>query len=249
VEPPVELAAFSAALRRRLEPEGLDYQLTGLVGAYNDAVPAQYALPNLGSATHAVIVIGHGKEVWAPFTEALRADPALRASTDPFDRWTSERIDAAVRALVPAGTAYALRFVWQGPPRMVAMQKLAVSTGLVTLGPAGLVIDVVRGPWIAFRAALVVALENKVAPPPPLSPCDSCQAKPCIEALARAQAQPSSTPHAGRDAIGHDVHVQPQWRLWLGVRDACPVGRDARYSDAQIRYHYARDPRALDEET
>lgn len=31
------------------------------------------------------------------------------------------------------------------------------------------------------------------------------------------------------------------WRRWLAVRDACPVGRAHRYSDAQIAYHYTKD--------
>ena len=35
------------------------------------------------------------------------------------------------------------------------------------------------------------------------------------------------------------------WHDWLGVRDACPVAREARYGEDQIRYHYAKDPTAL----
>ena len=31
------------------------------------------------------------------------------------------------------------------------------------------------------------------------------------------------------------------WRLWLAVRDACPVGREHRYGDDQIGYHYRHD--------
>jgi methylmalonic aciduria homocystinuria type C protein len=33
--------------------------------------------------------------------------------------------------------------------------------------------------------------------------------------------------------------LRDRWRLWLAVRDACPVGREHRYSDEQIRFHYA----------
>jgi methylmalonic aciduria homocystinuria type C protein len=39
--------------------------------------------------------------------------------------------------------------------------------------------------------------------------------------------------------------VREQWRLWLAVRDACPVGREYRYSENQIRWHYAHDRSAL----
>jgi hypothetical protein len=27
---------------------------------------------------------------------------------------------------------------------------------------------------------------------------------------------------------------------WIAVRDACPVGREGRYSDAQLEYHYTK---------
>ncbi|HTU60663.1 MAG TPA: hypothetical protein VMF89_19560, partial [Polyangiales bacterium] len=33
---------------------------------------------------------------------------------------------------------------------------------------------------------------------------------------------------------------------WIGIRDACPHGRDYRYSEAQLRYHYAKDRTALE---
>jgi methylmalonic aciduria homocystinuria type C protein len=35
------------------------------------------------------------------------------------------------------------------------------------------------------------------------------------------------------------------WRSWLAVRDACPVGRSARYAEEQIAYHYTKDPSHL----
>jgi methylmalonic aciduria homocystinuria type C protein len=31
------------------------------------------------------------------------------------------------------------------------------------------------------------------------------------------------------------------WRAWLAVRESCPVGREYRYCDAQIEYHYTKD--------
>jgi len=32
---------------------------------------------------------------------------------------------------------------------------------------------------------------------------------------------------------------------WIAIRDACPVGTDERYSDAQLRYHYSKDASLL----
>jgi methylmalonic aciduria homocystinuria type C protein len=39
------------------------------------------------------------------------------------------------------------------------------------------------------------------------------------------------------DAANIAVHAD----AWIDVRDACPIGKGARYSDAQVRYHYTKD--------
>lgn len=28
---------------------------------------------------------------------------------------------------------------------------------------------------------------------------------------------------------------------WIAVRDACPIGREHRYPEDQLRYHYTKD--------
>lgn len=45
---------------------------------------------------------------------------------------------------------------------------------------------------------------------------------------------------AGKDI----VDVRSDWQKWVRIRDACSIGREWRYSDDQIRYHYVAD-RAL----
>ena len=37
------------------------------------------------------------------------------------------------------------------------------------------------------------------------------------------------------------------WRPWLAVRDACPLGREHRYSEQQVAYHYTKDAKWLRE--
>lgn len=236
-----------AALRGTLTDAGLAHIGVGRVGDYNAAVPPAFALPELGDPHHALVCIGHGREVWRPFVRAMREDPRYIAAGDPFDRWTTERIVRALDVL-PRSLPRDLRLVFEPPPRQVAMQAAAVACGLAARGPAGLVVDGVRGPWMAFRAVLVLALPAP-APRPVSSPCPGCVGTPCVPALGAAMAPASQAARApSGDRIGHAATVQPAWRRWLDVRDACPIGRDWRYSDAQIRYHYARDPAALLEE-
>ncbi len=241
----MELEVVVETLRRALANAGLGHIGVGRVGVYNRSVPPSYALPELGDPRHALVCIGHGREVWRPFVRAMRADPRMIAAGDPFDRWTTERILAALK-LLPVSLEREVRLVFEPPPRQVAMQAASVACGLAVKGPAGLVVDAVRGPWMAFRAVVVLALPALPAPSVP-NPCLACPGQPCVPALAAAMA-PAPARGTAADPIGHAATVQPAWRRWVAVREACPVGRDARYSEAQIRYHYARDPAALHEE-
>ena len=247
----MDIHALVASLTGALAADGLDRIGAATVAHCNALLPDGWKLPDLGSPRHAVIVIGHGRGVWAPFVRACGADARLKADPNPFDRWTSEQIVRALRATLPAGIPCELRHVWEGPPRQVAMQALAVAVGLGARGPAGLVVNAEVGPWMAFRAVAIVAVpgpETVVAAP---SPCVTCADRPCVAALETAQriqqARHSVPPAVTRDGA-HAAQVVPVWRAWLGVREACPVGGAARYSEAQVRYHYARDRNALDHE-
>ena len=68
------------------------------------------------------------------------------------------------------------------------------------------------------------------AAPAIAAPCDC--ARGCAARRSRAALD-------GGRARGTTAELRERWRLWLAVRDACPVGRAHRYSDAQIRFHYA----------
>ena len=131
--------------------------------------------------------------------------------SDPLDRY----VEAAIDPLVPEGARvlYAHR---QYDGAFVAFQPLAVAAGLGSLSETNLVIHPVFGPWFALRAAILVDGDPPaVAPCPPVCRCGTR----CREALARARGT-------------------TEWRPWLAVRDACPVGREHRYTEEQLAYHY-----------
>ena len=86
--------------------------------------------------------------------------------------------------------------------------------------PSNLSIHAVLGPWISLRAVIVADVEPVDEPPPPL-PCAACP-RACVPAFERA-----------RD--------QTDWRTWLAVRDACPIGREHRFQEDHLRYGYTKD--------
>ena len=41
--------------------------------------------------------------------------------------------------------------------------------------------------------------------------------------------------------------VRQRWEPWFAMRDACPHGREHRYGELQVRYHYSKQRRFLEE--
>lgn len=136
----------------------------------------------------------------------------LAADPDPLERYVEQTI---ARAFPDAPTWFAHR---RYDGAFLPFQRLAVRIGFGALAPTQLVIDPKYGPWFALRAVVIIG--DDPPPSPPLLPPYRCT---------------GTCEHVFRSACnGGD------WRAWLAVRDACAVGREFRYSDDQISYHYTK---------
>lgn len=205
---------------------GFDLVRPFAVGWYNAAVAAEYRLA--AAPDRLGLLIGNTRALWEPFLAAWRTDPALHDDPHPVDRYSATRLTALAAELRLGGE---FRFAHEPPPRRLAVQRLADVSGLAPLSPVGLNVHPRFGPWIGLRAALVLDRCGPSGPPPAVAnPCADC-ATTCMPAFERARAADGSLPDT--------------WHLWLAVRDACPVGRAHRFSEAQIVYHYTKDRRAL----
>jgi methylmalonic aciduria homocystinuria type C protein len=171
-----------------------------------------------GAARRRGVLIGNTRALWPRFLAAYCADPALAAAADPLDTYTARVIAAAA----PDATCYFAHLRYDGA--FLPFQRLAAVVGLAALSPTRLLIHPKLGPWLALRAVVLVDGEPVAcAPSPPVCRCDAA----CARAFETARSS-------------------DRWQLWLAVRDACPVGREHRYSDDQIRYHYTKDRAILD---
>ena len=213
-------------------PAGFDLLQPLQVGWYNRAVSEAYRLPDFSEPSSLAVLVGNTRALWRPFCQALSGDDALATAVAPLDEYTERVLRAAVDGLaVPS----VVRFGHQPPPHRVAMQRLAHVAGLAYLAPSHLSVHPVYGPWIALRAVVVIDRPGPPGPAPePPRPCE-CEGH-CLPFLERALAD--SQELAQRS-------VQASWRSWLAIRDACPVGRQHRYGERQIRYHYLHDRDAL----
>ncbi|MFO0744600.1 MAG: hypothetical protein U1F43_02865 [Myxococcota bacterium] len=221
-------------LTRALADHGFDVVRAGPIGAYHAAVPAAFRLPFADD--RCIVLVGASGAIWSHFRQALAREPWRRQADHPFDGWAAPLIDAAARALAAhAGCRVDVFHYQEPPPRRVALQHLAEVLGVAGRAPCGLSIHPELGPWLSFRAAIVLDLPAPALAPTPAWPCASCRDKPCLPPFERALA-----------ATGHGS-VQAHAERWIAVRDACPIGRPARYTDGQIRWHHAHDRQALEE--
>jgi methylmalonic aciduria homocystinuria type C protein len=209
---------------------GFDLVAPLQLGWYNQRVDAAFRLTDFGSPRHLGLVIGNTRALWEKFLAALAADPELARAEQPLDSYTEQCLTRALAALeLPAN----VRFAHSIGHERVAMQALAHAAGLAYLSESHLSVHALYGPWIGLRAGVSFGVPGPEGPAPVLAhPCAGC-AERCLPAFRRAEQA-----LAGQlDAATARTHAD----LLLACRDACPTGREHRYGEAQIRYHYSGD--------
>jgi methylmalonic aciduria homocystinuria type C protein len=217
-------------LREGCQVWGFDLVQPLQVGWYNGGVAAALRLDDFGSSEHLAVIVANTRALWPIWRVALARDPELGASHDPLDLYTVRALNEVLAGL---GGRVSVRFSHEGGPRRIAMQRLAHAAGLAYLTETHMSVHRVYGPWIALRAVVSVAIPGPPGPAPDLAhPCGGC-ARGCAPAFARALATLDGAPN--------EANLRANWQEWLACRDACPIGREHRYSAAQIRYHYLQE--------
>jgi methylmalonic aciduria homocystinuria type C protein len=219
-------------IRGRCLAGGLDLVQPFAVSEYNRAVGEAHRLPDFGRPRSLAVLVGNSRALWAPFVEVCARSTELLEHEDPLERYVMTVVSEAA-ADAPART----EVVWahDTDPVTVAIRRAAEVSGLAYPSPTGLCVHPVYGPWIALRAVVVVDVEAQGLEPRPLAdPCPADCARECGEALRRIT-DPARVPQ-----LAH-ADIKASWRDWVAVRDACKVGVEHRYSEAQIRYHYTKD--------
>lgn len=215
-------------LRARCLHAGLDLVQPFAVRWYNQRVEGALRLAEAEDGSNLGVLVGNTRALWEPFLSALRADPQRLDETDPLDRYVERQLSAAVGELA---VDVDVRFGHESGNRRVALQRMAEASGLAYLTESHLSVHAVYGPWIGLRAAISLGVAGPAGPAPRLShPCQSCQGR-CRTAFRRALAATSRDEEGG---------ARGRWQLWLAARDACPTGREWRYGEAQLHYHYRK---------
>jgi hypothetical protein len=190
------------------------------IEAYDRRAPRGFRSDALMSRARGLIVAGSaGRELWAGLRRAAEGEDAFWDKPHPLDGYVGTLLDRVDIALARAriGSRRFEPLVGELPAHSLDFRALGEITGLGTMGPFGLVIHPVHGPWWALRGAWLVDVEV-VEPSASPAPCAGCHA-PCL-----GSARPEGILLA--TAL---------------VRGRCIVGQESRYLEEQVGYHYDRE--------
>ncbi|MFZ5480233.1 MAG: hypothetical protein ACOZNI_25945 [Myxococcota bacterium] len=216
-----------------LAPVGLNLVGVASVGAWDAVMPEARRSDVLLPGAKSIVVVGSGGgALWEAFLADLRRDPrGLTGEKNPLDAFVRRQVE---RVEVP------------GPHRWfrtaadetthIDFRMAAFLAGLGSQSRLGLLLHPVYGTWVGLRAACFTTedLEPDVPGGPDL--CQWCEA-PCVAACpggafpnGKWEVDPCGAFHFDSDRCARTCHA----------REACPVGAEHRYPDAEIAYHYAR---------
>ena len=200
------------------------------------------------SSTHAIL-IGNTKHLWPIFIEHLSRNPNTWSSeAHPLNQYTLRHIQSVCdRCLTQNQISFTLRFTFQiEKDKLVDFQRLSDVAGLAPLDPdSHLCVHKEYGPWFALRALLVLDAGYSDDP----SGSTNCSARGAqtaddicsLKEREQVRRQWQRIQHALFDEKSNRKKPVESWRYWLALRDAYDIGRQHRYSEDQLTYHYTSD--------
>jgi hypothetical protein len=203
---------------------------------------SQTPLDEVNPGRRSIVVIGNGGgDFWRAFSAFVDRHPGWRKRDNPLDDFTREIIESAVVPVVRESGVRCLTvypFMHGGPTlNFIELAKLA---GLGGPSIIGVVLNPVYGPWIAFRAALIVDLDlDSPGDAVGFDPCPGCVPRSCIVACPpEAVSFPAgwSIPNC----LTHRVEVEADCAPRCHARVACVIGPEQRYPEDELAYHQRR---------
>src|SRR5271156_1789951 len=213
-------------IRRAAEPHGLTLVAATPVARYDAAVKEISRASALDPRARSIVVIGNGG---GAFWTALKSHAA-------------RDLAAPIRA---AGARCTTVYPFMSGGRTLSFIELGKVAGIAGPSILGVTVHPVYGPWIAFRAALL--LEEQLDSPGDalgFDPCPRCIPRTCIPACPVGAVSIES----GWDipkCLTHRVEVEPDCTPRCHARAGCVVGPEHRYPDDELAYHQMRALRSM----
>jgi epoxyqueuosine reductase len=234
-------------IRRAAAPHGLNLVAATPVARY-DAVVKEFARASaIDPDARSIVVIGNGGgALWKALKSHAARNPGWWNRENPLDDFTCEVVERDVAAaLRQTGLRCTTVYPFTNPGRTLNFIELGKIAGVAGPSILGVTVHPVYGPWIAFRAALLLD-EELDSPGDALGfdPCPRCTARTCIPACPVGAVSVDS----GWDipkCLAHRVEVEPDCAPRCHARARCVLGPEHRYPDDELAYHQMRALRSM----
>ena len=271
------MAVSNNTLAKELASFGFDICHPFSPAWYNELIETENlceSLSPLPNGTRAFI-IGNTRQLWPAFLTWLHTavetmqepppDQGCRAIMDnPLDSYIKETIQGVLeglnRADDDANTSSAssgkwgkYELFWSGPNsyQLVSMQRVAVASGLAYLDlSTHLAIHPTYGAWASYRAVVVFTSTKDTAalPRPALVPRLLSKEEEATAKLLMDRALAASDRSRLCQQLHGDGTEERVYLHWIALRDCVILGKEHRFSESQLLYHYTKDARYLEEE-
>jgi len=235
-------AQILTAIRTAAAPVGLNLCAAVPIARYDARVEAGMRASAIDPAARSIVVLGNGGGAfWQEFKRHAERHPGWLARDNPLDDFTRELVESTIAApLHEAALHYTIVHPFMSGGGSLNFVELGKAAGIAGPSILGVVVHPKYGPWMAFRAALLLEVELD-APGEALDfdPCPGCTVRSCISACpVGAVSFPS-----GWDVpkcLTHRVEHEPDCAGRCHARVGCVIGPEYRYPDDELAYHQRR---------
>ena len=236
-------------IRRTAAPHGLNLVAATPVGRYDNQPGVRESSRASAIDPHArsIVVIGNGGgALWTALKAHAARHPRWWERENPFDDFTREVVERDIVAPIRAsGARCTTVYPFMANRSTLDFIELARVAGIAGPSILGVAVHPLYGPWIAFRAALLLD-EELDAPGGALGfdPCPRCTARSCIPACPAGAVSADS----GWDipkCLTHRVEVEADCAPRCHARAGCVLGPEHRYPDDELAYHQMRALRSM----
>jgi len=241
------MATIVDRVRAAAEPFGLNLVAAVPVDRYDAIVAEPYRATAIDPRAKSIVVIANGGgALWSALKRHAERNPGWFNREHPLDDFTRTIVENEVAPAVrDANAQFNIVFPFMSGKAALNFMELGKAAGLAGPSILGVLINPKFGPWMAFRAAILVdQLIDEPGEAREFDPCPSCKERSCIAACPTgAVAFPS-----GWDiprCVAYRIEVEADCRTRCHARVACVVGPEHRYPDDEIAHHHARAFRAM----
>ncbi len=234
------------AIRSAAATSGLNLVAATPADRYDAAVKPEYQAGVIVPGARSIVVIGNGGGAfWNAFKSHADENPGWMTRDNPLDDFTRTVVERDIApVLVRSEIAHTVIYPFMVSGPTLNFMEAGKAAGLSGPSILGVVVHPVFGPWIAFRAAIL--LDELIDAPGEayqFDPCPSCIPRSCITSCP-VEAVTAS----GWDipkCLTHRVEVETDCAPRCHARAGCVLGPEHRYPDEELAYHQMRALRAM----